>query len=163
MSSRPIPTPFDAPLPGEPGGQAAPQGKQVATPFDAPLPGEVADPNQSATAQAMQQQGVQNYKPGQGLPFGHYGTGGMTTGDITPDQAKGGALTIGGVALGAAAPSIVGAGAKALTPAVIKAGQWAARNPQLAKILVEAAGGAAAGTAFGTAGKWVKKIINAGP
>lgn len=115
MSTRPIPTPFDAPLPGEPGAQPSAPMKQVATPFDTPLPGEVADPNQSATAQQMQAQGVSNYKPGQGLPFGHYGMG-MTTGDVTPEQAKSGALTIGGVTLGAAAPAIASAGARALIP-----------------------------------------------
>lgn len=143
MSTKPIPTPFDAPLPGEPGAQPVQStSKQVATPFDAPLPGEVPDPRQSATAQEMQSQGVSNYQPGRGLPFGHYGTG-MTTGDITPTQAKGGALAIAGTAGAAALPAAVNAGATALLPHVLRLGTWAAENPIAAKLAIEAIKGTA--------------------
>jgi hypothetical protein len=79
---------------------------------------------------------VTDYKPGSGLPFGHTGAG-ITTSDMTPTQAKAGALTTAGAAGVTGAGEIMPAvfahtieGAKAL-------GAWAARNPLQAWVALE--------------------------
>lgn len=145
MSSRPIPTPFDAPLPGEAGAQPVQPQAQVATPFDAPLPGEVPS-SSGVVAQQMAQEGVTDYKPGQGLPYPRLG--GIRSSDITPSQAAGGAQTIAGVAGATALPAVIGAGARAALPYVVQAGNWAEANPMLAKILLEGAKMTGLGTAI---------------
>lgn len=97
--------------------------------------GSAAPPaDNSAVAQAMADEGVSDYKPGQGIPFGHYGVG-MRTGDITPSQAEHGAEGIGAVALpgvlGEVGNLLHGAGEAAprATQALKLVTQWAKTNP----------------------------------
>jgi hypothetical protein len=100
--------------------------------------------DKSAVAQGMADEGVTDYKPGQGIPFGHSGVG-MRTGDITPSQAGEGLATIGAVAGATVLPEVV-AGAKALVPAATKGlgavTAWAEAHPILARAVYEGIKGA---------------------
>lgn len=98
---------------------------------------QIVPADASATAGAMADAGVSDYKPGQGAPFGHYGKGAMTSSDVTPTQAELGAGAIAGttaaVGTAAALPAVIPAtvaGAKAINT-------WARANPVHAYLVLQ--------------------------
>lgn len=138
-------------------------------PPDAGNPAITPTPGTGVVGEQMAEEGVSDYKPGQGLPFGHYGVG-MRTGDITPSQAEHGAEAIGTAAtLGSAVEihAALNAGFKALVPALtagtVAVGEWATAHPMAAKAIYHTLRTILQAGAFGAAAKIAGKVIDAAP